>query len=60
MPLQQHALHDGVINQCQALGLRPMAVQVEKSHGHHRTDAPGSGTVHADITAPAPFCGQAA
>lgn len=24
-PLQQHALHDGVINQCQALGLRPMA-----------------------------------
>jgi biotin synthase len=42
------------------LGLRPMAVQVEKSHDHHRTDAPGSGTVHADITAPAPLCGQAA
>ena len=42
------------------LGLRPMRVQVENVHEHHRTDAPGSGTVHADITHPAPHCGQAA
>ncbi|MEL1265871.1 biotin synthase BioB [Pseudoxanthomonas putridarboris] len=42
------------------LGLRPMAVQVENSHDHHRTDAPGSGTVHADITASAPLRGRAA
>jgi biotin synthase len=42
------------------LGLRPMAVQVENVHDHHRMDAAGSGTVHADITRPAPSCGQAA
>ena len=42
------------------LGLRPMAVQVENSHDHHRTDVPGSGTVHADITRPEPSCGRAA
>ncbi|WP_313929130.1 biotin synthase BioB [Pseudoxanthomonas sp.] len=42
------------------LGLRPMAVQVENVHDHHRTDAPGSGTVHADITRSEPSCGRAA
>lgn len=42
------------------LGLRPMAVQVENVHDHHRMEAAGSGTVHADITRPAPSCGQAA
>ena len=42
------------------LGLRPMVVQVENVHDHHRTDAPGSGTVHADITRPEPSCGRAA
>ena len=42
------------------LGLRPMAVQMENVHDHHRMEAAGSGTVHADITRPAPSCGQAA
>lgn len=42
------------------LGLRPMEVQVENSHDHHRTDVPGSGTVHADITRSEPSCGRAA
>ena len=42
------------------LGLRPMQVQVENVHDHHRMEGGGSGTVHADITHPAPCCGQAA
>ena len=42
------------------LGLRPMQVQVENVHDHHRMEGAGSGTVHADITHPAPCCGQAA
>ncbi|KRA41489.1 biotin synthase BioB [Pseudoxanthomonas sp. Root630] len=42
------------------LGLRPMAVQVENVHDHHRMEAAGSGTVHADITRPVPSCGRAA
>jgi biotin synthase len=33
---------------------------VENMHDGHRNDAPGSGTVHADITEPAPCCGRAA
>lgn len=42
------------------LGLRPMQVQVENMHDGHRNDGRGSGTVHADITEPAPLCGRAA
>ncbi|KAF1720264.1 biotin synthase BioB [Pseudoxanthomonas wuyuanensis] len=42
------------------LGLRPMPVQMENMHDGHRNDGPGSGTVHADITEPAPLCGRAA
>ena len=42
------------------LGLRPMQVQVENVDDHQRMEGAGSGTVHADITHPAPCCGQAA
>ena len=42
------------------LGLRPMQLQVENVDDHQRMEGAGSGTVHADITHPAPCCGQAA
>ncbi len=42
------------------LGLRPMQVQVENINDHHSSNVAASGTVHADITAPAASCGRAA